>query len=174
MREPVACFPRIFERMAPFVWRALRHLGVRRADLPDLCQEVFIVVHRRLPDFDTTKSSLSTWIYGICMRTASQYRRRSPHFREVSELDGREEWVGADQEDAYERGRVREWLELALEQVGDEERAIFVLYELEELPMKEVAAVIGCPIQTAYSRLHRARGRVEKAFKAIAKEKLPI
>jgi RNA polymerase sigma-70 factor (ECF subfamily) len=86
--------------MAPFVWRALRHLGVRRADLPDVCQEVFIVVHRRLPDFDTTKSSLSTWIYGICMRTASQYRRRSPHFREVSELDAREEWVGADQHGA--------------------------------------------------------------------------
>src|SRR5260221_5531739 len=80
-----ASFAELFERTAPFVWRMLRRFGVRESDLPDVCQEVFVVVHRRLPDFDRGKASLRTWIYGICLRTASQYRRRAPQLREVSD-----------------------------------------------------------------------------------------
>jgi RNA polymerase sigma-70 factor, ECF subfamily len=161
-------FPEVFERTAPFVWRALRRLGVREADVPDICQEVFVVVHRRLPDFDGS-SALRTWIYGICLRTASQYRRRAPQLREVPEADAREQSVMADQEDVLERRRARDRLDLALEKLDDDKRAVFVLYELEELPMKEVAAALGCPLQTAYSRLHGARREVEEAFRALAK-----
>jgi RNA polymerase sigma-70 factor (ECF subfamily) len=163
-----ASFPEVFERTAPFVWRALRRLGVREADVPDICQEVFVVVHRRLPDFDGS-SALRTWIYGICLRTASQYRRRAPQLREVPEADAREQSVMPDQEDVLERRRARDRLDLALEKLDDDKRAVFVLYELEELPMKEVAAALGCPLQTAYSRLHGARREVEEAFRALAK-----
>jgi RNA polymerase sigma-70 factor (ECF subfamily) len=162
-------FSELFERMAPLVWGTLRHLGVREADLPDLCQEVFVVVHRRLPDFDESRSSLQTWIYGICLRRASQYRRRAAHLREVSEAEVQEPSLIADQESALERKRAREWLDVALERVGEHHRTVFVLYEMEELPMKTIAAVLGCPLQTAYFRLHRARDEVEKAFRALAK-----
>src|SRR5262245_17651468 len=79
-------FPEVYQQTAPFVWRLLRRLGVREADVADMCQEVFVVVHRRLVDFDSS-SSLRTWIYGICLRTASQYRRRAPQLREVDEAD---------------------------------------------------------------------------------------
>jgi RNA polymerase sigma-70 factor (ECF subfamily) len=169
LRSPMdTSFPDVFERTAPFVWRALRRLGVREADVPDVCQEVFVVVHRRLSDFDGS-SALRTWIYGICLRTASQYRRRAPQLREVSEDDAREQSVLPDQEDALERRRARDRLDAALQQLDDDKRAVFVLYELEELPMKEVAAVLGCPLQTAYSRLHGARREVEEAFRALSK-----
>ena len=60
----------IFRQYAPFAWRALRRLGVPDADVEDVCQEVFVVVHRKLGDFEG-RSSLKTWIYGICPRTAS-------------------------------------------------------------------------------------------------------
>ncbi len=77
----------------------------------------------------------------------------------------------ADQEDELERKRAREWLHRALEQVDESDRIFFVLHEIEELSMKEIAAVVGCPLQTGYSRLHRARREVEKAFRAVASEK---
>jgi RNA polymerase sigma-70 factor (ECF subfamily) len=77
----------------------------------------------------------------------------------------------ADQEDQLQRKRAREWLDRALEQVDDDDRAVFVLHEIEEMPMKEIAAVLGYPMQTGYSKLHRARDRVEKAFRALASGK---
>jgi DNA-directed RNA polymerase specialized sigma24 family protein len=66
----------VFDEHAPFVWRTLRHLGIRDADLPDVCQEVFVAVHRKLEGFEG-RSSLRTWLYGICLRTASDHRRRA-------------------------------------------------------------------------------------------------
>jgi RNA polymerase sigma-70 factor (ECF subfamily) len=55
--------------------------------------------------------------------------------------------------------RRQEWpeLERLLEHLDDEKREVFVLYEIEELSMKEVATVCDCPLQTAYSRLRAAR-----------------
>ena len=166
-----ASFPEIFQQTAPLMWRVLRHLGVTAADVPDVCQEVFLVVHRRLPEYDAGKSSLRTWIYGICLRAASQYRRRTRRLREVPEPETHQRSVMADQEDELERKRAREWLHRALEQVDESDRIFFVLHEIEELSMKEIAAVVGCPLQTGYSRLHRARREVEKAFRAVASEK---
>ena len=157
----------MFERTAPFVWSALKRLGVREADLPDVRQEVFVVIYRRLQDFDKGRSTLRTWIYGICLRTAAQYRRRASQRRETTEQEAREEPLMPEQEDALDRKRAREQLYLALREVRDDDRAVFILYELEELPMKEVAALFGWPLQTAYSRLHRARRQVEKAFRTL-------
>src|SRR6188472_4434348 len=59
-----------------FAWRSLRRLGVPERDLPDATQEVFLVVHKKLPDFDA-RSRLSTWVYAICLRVASDRRRRA-------------------------------------------------------------------------------------------------
>src|SRR3954464_526662 len=64
----------IFVEYASFVWRTLRRLGVPDADADDLCQDVFVVVHRKLGDFQA-QSSLRTWLYGICIRTAAEHRR---------------------------------------------------------------------------------------------------
>ena len=64
----------IFDEHARYIWRTLRHLGIPEADAPDLCQEVFVTVHRRLASFEG-RSSLRTWLYGICIRVASEHRR---------------------------------------------------------------------------------------------------
>ncbi len=153
--DRAASFERVFHEQAPYVWRALRRLGVAEADADDVCQDVFMVVHRKLGTFDG--SSLRTWLYGICLRVASEHRRR-PHRRREEVVEAvPEEGVAASQEDEVERRRALVRLDAALEQLDDDKRAVFVLFELEQMPMVEVAEAAGCPLQTAYSRLYAAR-----------------
>ena len=155
-------FEDVFREHAPFVWRALRRLGVSEADADDVCQEVFVVVHRKLPEFEG-RSTLRTWIYGICVRTASSHRRLARHKEiAVDELPEAEATDGPH-EQATRKQALRA-LDRALDELDEDKRAVFVLYEVEELTMAEVAEVVGCPLQTAYSRLHAARDRVQKAL----------
>ena len=151
----------IFRQHAPFVWRGLRRLGVPECDVEDICQEVFVVVHRKLGDFEG-RSSLKTWIYGICARTASDYRRSGRVRREVvtdAVPDAPQE--GGSAYDAVALRQARATLDAILDELDDDKRSVFVLYEIEELTMAEVAEALGCPLQTAYSRLHAARKVVE-------------
>ena len=141
----------------PYVWRVLRRLGVGESDVEDVTQEVFIVVLRRLADFEG-RSSLRTWIYGICIRTASDYRKRA-HRRHERATDS----PGTDiavEDRSFAAREARAELDAILSVLDDDKRAVFVLYEIEQLDMNEVATAIGCPLQTAYSRLHAARARV--------------
>jgi RNA polymerase sigma-70 factor, ECF subfamily len=157
----------IFDEYAPFIWRTLRHLGVRESDVPDVCQEVFLAVHRKLDTFEG-RSKLRTWLYGICMRVASDHRRRAYMRRETpfSEPPPRKEEASQDQD--YERHQARALLATILAELDDDKRAVFVLYEVEDMPMKDIADVVGCPLQTAYSRLHAARKQVLEAAKRLS------
>ena len=161
----VPAFADIFRDHAPRVWRSLRGMGIREADVEDLCQEVFMVVHRRLPTFEG-RSALSTWIYGICVRVASDHRRRAHVRREQPVEEVPDERRSAPQLREIERRQARAMLREALDELDDDKRAVFVLYEIEGLGMKEVAAAVGCPLQTAYSRLHAGRDRVKAAMAA--------
>jgi len=161
---PRASFEQVFRENLTFAWRALRRLGVGEADVEDVCQEVFLVVHRRLPEFQG-RSSVRTWIYGICVRVASEHRRR-PHVRRESLGETPDRQVPPPQHEALERRRAVELLDRALDGLEEDKRAIFVLYQIEEVPMNEVAEALGCPLQTAYSRLHAARRHVEAVLRA--------
>jgi len=143
----------------------LRHLGIADADASDLCQEVFVTVHRKLPDFEG-RSSLRTWLYGICIRVASEHRRR-PYVRNerpVSEPPLALGSASVPEPDAAlsERAAVQRLLGA----LDDDKRAVVVLYEIEGFSMKEVAAIVNCPLQTAYSRLHAARELMLAALNA--------
>jgi RNA polymerase sigma-70 factor (ECF subfamily) len=134
----------------------LRHLGVPGADLQDQAQEVFVAVFRGLQGFEG-RSALRTWVYGICVRVASNYRRRAYVRRERSFSEPPEQALEPDQPRALEEGMGWPALRRLLDTLDADKREVFVLYELEELPMREVAEACGCPLQTAYSRLHAAR-----------------
>lgn len=157
----------IFEAYATFVWRVLRRMGVAEADAEDVCQEVFLVVHRRLQEFEA-RSSLRTWIYGICLRCAAAYRNRAYRKREVRSDEPIVGNVDAMQAEQLELARTLRKLDEVLNGLPDAQREVYVLYELEELSMPEVAAAVGCPLQTAYSRLYAARREVKAAFPALA------
>jgi RNA polymerase sigma-70 factor, ECF subfamily len=153
----------IHDAHAAYVWRALRYLGVREADLPDAAQEVFLVVHRRLAEFEG-RSALRTWLHGIALRVASEQRRRLRSRPEQSLPELPERSASDDPERAAARLERRARLLAVLEALPDAQREVFVLYEVEGLEMKSVAEAIGCPLQTAYTRLHAARASVRAAF----------
>lgn len=162
----VPTFDDIFREQLGFIWRCLAGFGVRDADLQDQTQEVLVIVHRRLSDFDGV--SLRGWLYGICQRVAAGYRRKasvrrerlasSPHLRAGSED------LGRDETDAR---RLELELVKILDQLDDEKRTVFILYEVEELTLQEIAAAVGCPLQTVYSRLRAARKHVLQAFSTL-------
>lgn len=154
---------------APFVGRSLRYLGVRDAELEDAAQEVFLVVCRRLGDFEG-RSSLRTWLYGICLRTAQSYRRRAASRREQLAAEPPEAHVQGEQDAALHRAQARRRLQRVLAELDEAKRTVFVLYELEQLSMKEVAEAVGCPLQTAYSRHQAGRQQVLAAFERLQRE----
>jgi RNA polymerase sigma-70 factor (ECF subfamily) len=156
-------FTAVFREHAPLVHRALRRLGVSEGDAPDVLQEVFVVVHRKLGGFEG-RSQLRTWIYGIAMRVAADHRK-SAYVRRERPTDDLPERAGSAPElkELERRERVA-MLDRALGSLTDEKRAVLVLFELEELPMKEVAVALECPLMTAYARLYAAREELKKAY----------
>lgn len=154
----------VFEQHGPYVYRALRYFGVPESDLPDVCQEVFLIVHRKLDDFEG-RSSIRTWLYRICQRAASDFRKRAYVRREVLSETPLELGEFNRQASAGGQLEARAVLMAALDKLDDDKRAVFVLFEIEGMTMKEVAEVVDCPLQTAYSRLHAARKIVEQFAK---------
>ena len=157
----------LFDEHARYIWRSLRHLGVADADIEDVCQEVFLVAHRKLPEF-AGRSSLRTWLYGICLRQASDYRRRAYVRRErpTAELPVDSTRPAASSDDPGNNAESRTLLLALLSQLDDEKREVVVLYELEGFSMREVAEIVGCPLQTAYSRLYAGRERLSALAQA--------
>jgi RNA polymerase sigma-70 factor, ECF subfamily len=162
-RRPSSEFRRIFDAHASAVSRTLRYLGVPESDLMDAAQEVFLVVNRRFREFEG-RSSLSTWIRQICLRVALSTRRRRGRRREEVLEQPPDAGVEADQHAGLERREQRARLNQLLDELDDDQRAVIVLYEIELLPMREVAETVGCPLQTAYSRRKAALERLRTAL----------
>ena len=154
----------VFREHGAFVYRILRRLGVHPADVDDALQEVVVVVHRRLPEFDRD-ASMRPWVYGISVRVASRARRRRWSSREVGAEEAPERIDPTTPLDSVAAKQASEVLSVILDQIDDEKRAVYVLHELEELSVPEVAKVLGCPVQTAYSRLRAAQVAVADAVR---------
>ena len=157
-------FRQVYDDNVDFVWRSLRRLGVREASLKDAVQDVFIVVHRRLPDFDE-RAQVRTWLFRICMRTAKDQRRRAHVRREVLD-DHSLDHAPSLAKTAPELLEHREALLLfdaALDRLPMEQRAVFILFELEEMTGERIAECLGLPLGTVYSRLRRSREAFRRA-----------
>ena len=162
-------FPALFRELSPYVYSVLRGLGVPNADLEDVCQDVFVVVHRKLATYEE-RGSLHAWLYGICVRASIHARRRrarSPDVGSETLPDAVDPTTPAEQVKAAQG---RQILYAILDQLDDDKRAVFVLYELEELTMAEVAKSLDINIFTAYSRLRAARADVQQAIRRFSRE----
>jgi RNA polymerase sigma-70 factor (ECF subfamily) len=162
---------RIFEAHGDFVWRALARSGVRDADLRDATQEVFIVVARKLVERDET-SSLTTWLYGIAVRVAANYRRKA-HRRheeltdELPEAPPSSTRRREDPERAFANEEARLRLARILDELPIDQRMVFVMFELDEMTCPAIAESLGIPLGTVYTRLRAARaGFEDKARRA--------
>jgi RNA polymerase sigma-70 factor, ECF subfamily len=153
----------IYDAHADFVWLSLQRLGVQPADLDDIAQEVFIVVHRRLETFDRT-GRITTWLFGICLRLAANYRRHRRSSREVPAGDSSDDRPAAlvAPDDLLARREERHLAEWALGRLNVEKRATFVMFEVESLSCEEIAKIMNVPLGTVFSRLHAARRKLEK------------
>ncbi len=164
--EPCHSPEEAFEQHFSMVWRSLRRLGVSQAALDDAVQDVFLVLHRRWSDFEH-QSSLRTWIYGILLRVASDHTRRARRERarwspEVPELESSSE----SPDRIYQQREAARLLQFALAQLDSKEREMLVLVDLEERSAVEAAEALGIKLNTAYSRLRRARHSFEKALRS--------
>lgn len=152
----------VYAQHADFVWRTLQHLGVRSADLEDLGQEVFVIVHRKLGSFDG-RSKLTTWLFGICLNLVMRHRRRAYLRLEFLHAEPPERVDPSTPEARYAEEEARLRLQQLLAKLGPERRATFVLFEIEGMSCEEIAELTSVPVGTVYSRLHLARKQVEAA-----------
>ena len=155
----------LFEAHYASIWRLLRRLGVRHEQLDDASQEVFWVTARRLDDIRA--GSESAFLYGVALRVASDVKRRRKTqpcalgWEQVENLVADQ----ANPEDRLAERRAQEILGFVLDQLPLELRTVFVLFELEGLPLKAIAQLEELPQGTVSSRLRRAR----EEFSAISR-----
>ncbi len=162
---PAPTFAEVFDGYAAYVLGLLPRLRVPAADVQDVAQEVFLAIAQGLPRFEG-RSAVKTWVCGICLRKASDHHRKLGRRRE-SFAGGAELLESSDaiqpQAALLQRERARR-LQDALATLPEAQLQVFVLYEIEELPMAEVARALGCQRFTAYTRLRAARIRVRAWF----------
>jgi RNA polymerase sigma factor (sigma-70 family) len=166
-------FPRCARSYAAelaFVSRALRRQGVGPGDAEDLAQDVFLVVWRRRADFDA-KRPLRPWLAGIAFRVAQDHLKR--RWREVPIGQPEAEDASAPLEDHVAVGRARALALEALATLPEKYRTPFVMHDLDDVPVQELAALLAIPQATAYTRLRRARFALADAMQAVVAARAP-
>jgi len=163
--SPVAVpdFETIYDQYFRFVWTSARRLGVPPDALDDVVQEVFIVIHSKLQTLRQPES-LRSWIYGIVRRTASGHRRAGRNWQDVFAPPGEGSSVATGQPSPLDLTVQSSQLELltsVLASLSEAKREVFILAELEEMTVPEIAAALELPVNTAYSRLRHARQEFE-------------
>ncbi|HEY2903875.1 MAG TPA: RNA polymerase sigma factor [Polyangia bacterium] len=155
-----------------FVWRNLRRLGVHESSIDDAVQDVFLVVHRRLTDFEE-RSQMRTWLFGILLRVAATYRRSVQRRRErIADTAPvpLESVPGPDADGPLElvaKRQARELLHRLLGELDDDKRAMLVSVDLEQMSVPEAAESLGINLNTAYSRLRAARAAFNEAVARV-------
>lgn len=153
-------FDAIFRAHYPFIHRTLRALGVDASVVDDAAQEVFLVVHRRLGEYDG-RAAIRAWIFGIARRVAHDFRRgaRRRAARLVMIDDHRQ--VPTPEQQLTQRDAITVIRDF-LDTLPELRRAVFVLMELEEMTAPEVASTLDIKLNTVYSHLRKARLGLER------------
>lgn len=162
----IPSFAAVYERYFDLVWSSVRHLGVSLDAIDDVVQEVFVVIHARLPSLQHVES-LRSWVYGVTRRTVSTYRRSlrnrnasGAHYAEVAD------WLEPLPPTPFELTELAARQRLLLEILAELEpakREVFSLAEIEGFTAPEIAEALDIPVNTVYSRLRAARQAFELA-----------
>jgi RNA polymerase sigma-70 factor (ECF subfamily) len=150
-----------------FVWRSLRRLGVPASDAEDVAQETFMTLGKRLTDVKV--GSERAFLYRTAVNHSAHVHRSRARRRETpdSELDEAPA-SGRNPEDLLAGARARALCHELLDELNLDQRAVFVLFELEEMTMAEIAEMLELPMGTVASRLRRGR----EAFKQKLDERV--
>lgn len=144
-----------------FVWRLLRRLGIGEGDADDAAQRVFLTAADRLGAVEEGRER--AFLYGVALNVGSRMRRSLGRRREDPfESAGECEAPEPNGEQLLEQRQARALLDQLLDEMPEDLRVIFVLFELEELSTPQIAVLCGIPLGTAASRLRRARQDFEE------------
>lgn len=170
--EPVDSFAAVYRAHHDFVWRTLRHLGVAIDHVDDALQDTFLVVHRRLTEFEG-RSTLRTWLFQIARRVAGRYRRAA--VRELPRCcELREVQHASHLEEDLARAEAGEILRLFLEQLDPDRSVVFMMVELEQRRAPEIADALDVNLNTVYARLRSARQQLDRLVQRLqAREQRP-
>ena len=161
-------FAAVYDANVDRVWRVISRLGVRANELEDAVQDTFTIAFRSSDEFRGA-SKVSTWLIGIAVRVAHDYRRRSARKPteplEVSITRMRDSRPGPHE--LLELTRAAELLPRLLDQLEPTQRDAFVLIDLEHHTAVEVAELTSVPVNTVYSRLRLARTRFNQLVEAL-------
>jgi RNA polymerase sigma-70 factor (ECF subfamily) len=163
--RPAGRVAALYDEHFDFVWRSVRRLGVGGPSVEDVVQEVFVVVHRRLAEFEA-RSSVRTWLFGIVLGVVRNHRRGERRRDAALSSTPLAEGGAAAEGEAHaslEAREARRILYALLDELGDPLREIFVLAELEQLSAPEIAEALGVNVNTVYSRLGAARTKFKEA-----------
>jgi len=149
-------FDEVYREHFPYVWRSLRRLGVAPADVEDITHEVFMVVHRKLGEFDSRRP-LKPWLFGIAFRLASEDRRRARRRFEVVGPGVDRAGGGPTADDLIESDDRRRLVLECLQKLDAVQRAVLILLDIDNEAATDVAAAMNIPLPTVYSRLRAAR-----------------
>ncbi|HEY5373553.1 MAG TPA: RNA polymerase sigma factor [Polyangiaceae bacterium] len=161
-------FRAVYERWFNDVSRWIRAMGGPEAEREDLVQDVFLVVYRRLPDFDG--QNLPGWLYQIARHRVRDFRRllwvkhaffgRAPVPESLTSAQ-------ASPADSLETSQKRATLERLLDQLNDAERAALVLFEIDGYSGEQIAEIQGVPLNTLWARLYKARKKLKTALEKL-------
>lgn len=164
--EPVHedLFRSLFTGYSSYVAASLSRLGVPARDRDDLVAEVFVRVCRALHAFDPSRSP-KPWLFAFAIRVASEHRRLARNRHEVLHEETEHKDEAASAESLLEQKDARVLVEKALATLDMEKRTVFILHDLDEVPVPEIATGLGIAEGTAYSRLRAARAEFTAAVR---------
>ncbi|MEO8875534.1 MAG: sigma-70 family RNA polymerase sigma factor [Polyangiaceae bacterium] len=174
-REPsveIPDFDGVYDQNVGFVWRSARRLGVGDHAVDDVVQQVFVVVHRRLSEFEG-RSSLKTWLFSILLHAVREHRRslrrKSPHWWSSPNDPELVEDGARNPEQEAERAEASRTIDRLLENLDGDKRVVFVMAELEQMTANEISEATGLDTKAVYSRLRAARIDFERAAEKLRK-----
>jgi RNA polymerase sigma-70 factor (ECF subfamily) len=156
-------FEALYDTYFPYMWRSVQRLGVHPDDVNDVVQEIFLVVYRKLGEFEG-RSTLKTWLYGIALRVARAHRNTARrHGQEGLDTEQVSAPAATRPDERAALAEAVHVVNMLLEGLEEEQREVFVLAELEQLSAPEIAEVLAVKLNTVYSRLRLARAAFTEA-----------
>ncbi len=154
-----------------FVWNLLLRLGVRRDDVEDAVNDVFLLLHEHLESYDKTRPR-RPWIFAFVFRVASEYRRKQARSSKDGPLQQHASEAPSPEREVLANESLR-LVQASLDALDMNKRAVFVLHELEDMAAPEIALALDVPVNTVYSRLRLARAEFDAHLKRLRLTGLP-
>jgi RNA polymerase sigma-70 factor, ECF subfamily len=160
-------FEAVFETEFSYVWSSLKRLGIPERELEDVTHDTFMVIYKHFANYDATRP-IKPWLFAFACRVASDYRKLGRNARETATGEVPDAAGSGPLPDTLiAQKQAAALVHEAIQKIAEDRRPVFILAELDEVPMPEIAATLEIPLNTAYSRLRLAREEFKVAVQRL-------